>query len=317
MSFDNEFIKWFKDNFGNDVDFNCPMSKYTRFKAGGKAYAVVSVKYVKEAKKIIKFCLNNRIKYFVMGKGTNLLVKDTGFSGVVIRILDKSGRILIKEQNRQSVKIAVTSGTTMAAVCSFAIKNGFLGFNFALGIPGTMGGGIMMNAGSDSGSMGDVVESIDVLTPSGHYKTLNKGYLNFSYRKLELTNIGSGLPTSNKHIIASCMLSLMSSDKKTAREEAVAVINKRKASQPREFCSAGCFFKNPVNSKYFAGQLIELCGLKGMAVGGAAVSEKHGNFIVNKNSATANDIITLQKIIQKEVHARYEIFLEPEVIIVG
>jgi UDP-N-acetylmuramate dehydrogenase len=316
MSFDNKFMEWFKDNFGDDVRFNCPMSEYTRFKVGGEAYAVVSVKYVKEAKKVIKFCLNNRIKYLVMGKGTNILVKDNGFSGIVLQFLDKSGRILIKEQNSKCVKIAVTSGTTMAAVCSFAIKNGFLGFNFALGIPGTMGGGIMMNAGSDIGSMEDIVDSVDVLTPSGQYKTLNRGYLDFSYRKLKLIHIGLGLPTDNKHIIASCIISLVPSDKKVVKEEARLTIKKRKANQPKEFCSAGCFFKNPENSEYFAGQLIELCGLKGKAVGGAAVSEKHANFIINKNSATANDIINLKKIIQKEVYSKYKIFLEPEVIIV-
>ena len=207
------------------------------------------------------------------------------------------------------------AGAKMQALCSYAIDHGFEGMNIALGIPGTVGGGIAMNAGTARGSVEDLIDSVSVLLPTGKAKTLRRKQLKFHYRELrwadENTDISKG-----KRIILEGSFCLRPSDAQHLKKEAQAILKARREWQPTGYPSAGCFFKNPPSGKP-AGELIDLAGLKNTMVGDAAISTKHANFIVNKGNAKAADILSLMEHVQETVFKRFNIKLEPEVQIVG
>lgn len=300
------FQKQLVERFGSSVRFDEPMSRHTSLKVGGAADIYAVPKSPDELEALIRCCREHEIAYMIIGSGTNLLVKDSGIRGMVIvptHCLNK----LVRDKRR----ITAMAGVKTAALCRFAIKNGLKGMNSVLGIPGTVGGAIRMNAGTASGAIGDRLESLTVLLSSGERQILKRQELNLSYRELSWQDreFGRGV------LILEGSFILESADVKRLEEEAREILERRHRSQPTQFPSAGCFFKNPSGAS--AGQLIDLAGFKGKSVGGAQVSEKHANFIINRGDARASDILILTKMIREKIHRMFDVLLEPEVKIVG
>jgi len=294
------------ERFGATVRCDEPMSRHTSLKVGGTADIYAIPKSLDGLETLICYCREHGIEYMIAGGGTNLLVKDSGFRGMIIVLTHCLNQLV-----RDGMRIRAMAGVKTAALCRFAIKNSLKGMNFALGIPGTVGGAICMNAGTAAGAMGDRLESLTVLLSSGERQILKHQDLDISYRKLSWQNKQFG---KDVLILEGSFIS-EPADAKMLEEEAREILNRRHQSQPTRFPSAGCFFKNPSGSS--AGQLIDLAGFKGKYIGGAQVSEKHANFIINRGSASADDILALAKMIQEKVHHKFDVMLEPEVKIVG
>jgi UDP-N-acetylmuramate dehydrogenase len=309
---DEDARKWLQTFLGGSVYFNEPMSHHTSFRVGGPADAFAIPNDLNILKELIQGLGQRHLKFLIIGHGTNLLVKDTGFRGVII-VLKKALNQIMAHSNAGSVY--AMAGAPLSRLCRFAIKNGLAGMNFALGIPGTVGGGIVANAGTWLGNIGNVVKEVKVMLPDGEIATLKREKLRFSYRQLLWENDSAGITASAPFIVSGCF-ALIPDDPEKLRNEARKIVIWRKERQPSWFPSAGCFFKNPVAEKT-AGQLIELAGLKGKSLGGAEISAKHANFIINRKNASAADILALMKMIQETILKKFNIFLEPEVKIVG
>jgi UDP-N-acetylmuramate dehydrogenase len=315
MTLDQTTKQWLKQTFGRAVAFNEPMSRYTYFRVGGPADAFVRPETLDELMILAGWLRKNGIPYMTIGGGTNLLVKDGGIRGVVISM----GKCLknITHELKSDKRVLVTSGAgvKMQSLCSYAVKQGFQGMNFAVGIPGTVGGGIMMNAGTRYGCMGDALDAVMILGSEGNQVKLKKDHLRFSYRSFNWEAAPEGEPDVQP-IILEADFKLALSDKIKIKEEADRFLKERRLSQPTHEPSAGCFFKNPATGKT-AGQLIDMSGLKGKRKGDAVVSVEHANYIVNKGAATAKDILELKDLIQKAVFKSFQVKLETEVKIVG
>ncbi|MCP4350378.1 MAG: UDP-N-acetylmuramate dehydrogenase [Desulfobacterales bacterium] len=304
--------KWLKSHFSADVKFDEPMSVHTSLRVGGTADAFVSPESIKDLSMLVNWSCEKGIGYTIIGDGTNLLVKDRGIRGIVI-VLTNLNKITHAKTEKNSVTVKAMAGVRMKTLCSFAIRHGLEGMNLALGIPGTVGGGIMMNAGTAYGSMENILDSVKILLPTGQTQRIKKHDLKFDYRKLDIPNINSQIP--NPIILDGCF-NLRTSDAEKIKKQAELIVKTRKSKQPTNYPSAGSFFKNPVSGKT-AGELIDKAGLKGIKVGGAEVSEKHANFIINRNRASASDIISLMELIQETVSGIFNVDLEPEVKIIG
>jgi UDP-N-acetylmuramate dehydrogenase len=315
MPLDREAKNWLKHRFGQHVKFDEPMSKHTYFRIGGTADAYLVPPSRKDFVELIQWAKQRQQPYLVIGDGTNLLVRDAGIRGLVIALTKCLNHITCTEWRKKKAVVSAMAGAKLQALCKFAIKSGLAGMNFAIGIPGTVGGGIMMNAGTARGSMGDVLDSIEVLLPDGQTVRIGKEKLEFKYRNLSLKK-GGGLAAEGKPIILEGRFQLRHSDAGYLKREAQELLNIRKKTQPTNYPCAGCFFKNPPAGKT-AGELIELAGLKGKRIGGAEVSTKHANYIINSGNATAGDVIALMEMVQKIVSQTFNIELKPEVKIVG
>jgi len=307
--------KWLQNRFKDDVCFDEPMSRHTTLKVGGSADVFVTPATLQDVQVLIQWAGEAGLPILVIGDGTNLLVKDTGIAGIVI-LLTKCLNQISKTGNRDGgVIVRAMAGARLHKLCTFAIAANLKGMNFALGIPGTVGGAIMMNAGTSHGWIQDVLEEISILTPAGETQTVRKERLDFTYRRLslksEIANLKPGYP-----IIIEGHFCLQPSDGRELQGEAEEILKKRKATQPTHLPSAGCFFKNPASDKS-AGELIDRAGLKGKQIGGALVSPKHANFIVNSGDASAADVLALMETVQAAVLKMFNIQLEPEVKIVG
>ncbi|MDI6686648.1 MAG: UDP-N-acetylmuramate dehydrogenase [Desulfobacterales bacterium] len=304
--------------FGKNVKFNEPMSRHTSLRIGGPAWAFVTPESFEKLLELIRWSKENEIYCMVIGSGTNLLVKDGGINGIVVALkkcLDGITGIAGTGSEKDFVTVTAMAGTKLQTLCSFAINNGLEGMNFAIGIPGTVGGAIIMNAGASYGSMAGVVDSIKVLLSTGETRVILRQNLQFNYRKLswdrKIIDIDNGQP-----IILSGCFSLRTSDPQKLKKQAIEILKARKKRQPSGFPSAGCFFKNPASGKT-AGELIDLAGLKGKSIGGAKISSKHANFIINKGNASAEDMLALMELIQEKVLKIFNIKLEPEITIIG
>jgi UDP-N-acetylmuramate dehydrogenase len=315
MSIDNDTIIWLKNLLGSRVKFGEPMSRHTYFRVGGPADAFASPDRPEKLGEILRLARERGIPHTVIGDGSNLLVRDKGIPGIVIILTECFNQISRSGENFESVLVKAMAGVRTQILCRYAIEEGLSGMNFALGIPGTVGGAIMMNAGTSSGSVSDVLDSVNVILPAGDISVIKRDALDFSYRKLSWSNTVISKYGEEPIIIEGCFR-LTRSDPAELKKEAKAFLRKRRESQPAGKASAGCFFKNPQSGKT-AGQLIEMAGLKGMRIGGAEVSEKHANFIVNTGSASASDILGLMQFIQETVLRKFNISLEPEVKIIG
>ena len=293
------------------VHFHEPMKKHTSFRTGGDAEAFIRPENNEEFSKLVNFLNSKSIPTLVIGDGTNLLVKDSGIDGVVIATKELNEKKITKSEG-DFTYISVGAGTNTQSVCTFAIENSLKGMNFATGIPGTIGGATWMNAGTAKGSMEDVIHTVSFLTLEGDFIELKKEELKFLYRKLILDHL---YKTYKNLIITGLTLKLTTGDKENLKSEFKELLKKRKESQPLSYPSAGSFFKNPGEKP--AGMLIDQCDLKGLKIGGAMVSEKHANFIVNRSNATTEDILKLASIIKEKVFNRFQIKLEEEVQIVG
>lgn len=304
--------KWLQTLLKDSVVFNEPMSCHTSFQVGGPADAFVVARNLGVLRELIRELGQRNLKFFIIGHGTNLLVKDNGFRGVIIVLREEFNHII---KCSEDGIINVMAGAPLSRLCRFAIKNGLSGLNFALGIPGTVGGGIVTNAGTRLGSIGDILNKVKVILPDGEIRNITKEKLRFSYRQLLWENDLSGI-TASAPVIVSGSFVLIPDDPEKIRKEARKIVMWRKERQPSWLPSAGCFFKNP-DSEKSAGQLIDLAGLKGKSFGGAEISSMHANFIVNRKNASAADILVLMKMIQETIWKKFNIILEPEVRIIG
>lgn len=279
------------------------MKEYTSFKAGGKADLLVIPRNEDELKIILQRIDEQKLPFIVMGKGTNLLIRDGGFHGVIIRLEDAFSEILV-----DGTTLIAGAGASLALVSKVAMENGLTGIEFASGIPGSMGGGAFMNAGAYDGELKDLVRQVRVLSQDGKkIRDVSHDEMEYGYRHSSLM--------SSKEIVLAATLVLAKGDRADISSKMKEYNDQRNLKQPMELPSAGSFFKRPKG--YFAGKLIHDAGLKGLTIGGAQVSPKHCGFIVNIGGATATDIISLMHVVQATVLDQFGVILEPEVRIIG
>lgn len=276
-----------------------PMARHTTFRIGGDADYFVKPKSAAEVQIIIDLCIKADMPYYILGNGSNLLVSDSGYRGVIIQIAKEMSDIEVTDGG----VIRAQAGALLSKVASAAYENALAGFEFASGIPGTIGGAIVMNAGAYGGEMKDVVKSAVVLTSENEIRELTLKELELGYR--------TSIVAKKGYIVLEVTIEL----KPGVPEEMKALMNdlknRRTTKQPLEYPSAGSTFKRPEG--HFAGQLIEEAGLRGFTVGGAQVAEKHCGFVINKGQATAADVTELMRQVIEKVEANSGIVLEPEV----
>lgn len=280
---------------------NEPMSKHTTFRIGGNADVFVSPK-VSQVTDILALAKEYKVPVTVIGNGSNLLVGDKGIRGLVLSFGKEAEDIKLNGN-----RMTVSAGTILAKTAAEAAKNSLTGLEFAAGIPGSLGGAIVMNAGAYGGEMKDVVVSAKVLTPAGEIKELSKEELDLSYRHSCIPGQG--------YIVLEATMELVPGDEIDIRERMADFKNRRLDKQPLEYPSAGSTFKRPEG--YFAGKLIQDAELRGYTVGGAQVSEKHCGFVINKDGATAADVLQLINDVKRIVYDKFQVELEPEVKMIG
>ena len=278
------------------------MKNYTSFKVGGPAELFLSPEDAGQTAKLVRFCEKEEIPVFVLGKGSNLLVSDRGIKGAVIYTGKQCGISLVDENT-----VRAQSGASLAQLCTFALENSLSGLEFAYGIPGTVGGAVFMNAGAYGGEMKDVLLNSEYVSTDGTSGELDNEAMELSYRH-------SAYENSNL-VITAASVRLAPADRNEIKSTMNDILARRKEKQPLEYPSAGSTFKRPEGN--FAGALIEQCGLKGISVGGAQVSEKHAGFIINRGGATAADILSLIKHVQARVKAQTGVSLETEIRLIG
>ncbi|WP_138203472.1 UDP-N-acetylmuramate dehydrogenase [Haloimpatiens lingqiaonensis] len=284
-----------------DILLDEPMKNHTSFKVGGPCDILVTPKKCDEIINIIKLCKEHELPYYIIGNGSNLLVKDGGIRGVVIKT-SKLNNIEITGE-----RVVAESGAVLCSVSNKAAKAGLTGLEFSSGIPGSIGGAVAMNAGAYDGEISKVIESAVVLNKDGEILEFSKEELELGYRKSGILKYG--------YIVLKVTFRLHMGDKEKIMNRISELASKRKEKQPLEYPSAGSTFKRPEG--YFAGRLIEESNLKGVSVGGAQVSEKHAGFVINKGEATAKDILDLIQVVQKTVKENFGVELQPEVRIIG
>jgi UDP-N-acetylenolpyruvoylglucosamine reductase len=275
-----------------------PMSRHTTFRVGGPADFFVTPKAKEEVRDVIRICKEAGMPYYIIGNGSNLLVSDAGYRGVIVQIY--------KEMNEVKVEgdlVKAQAGALLSGIAAKALGAELSGFEFASGIPGTIGGACVMNAGAYGGEMKDVMESVTVLTGEGKIIELGRNELELGYRTSVIAKKG--------YIVLGAVLKLERGDGEKIKTYMDELKEKRVTKQPLEYPSAGSTFKRPEG--YFAGKLIEDAGLRGFQVGGAQVSEKHCGFVINRDHATAADIMELMRQVQIRVKENSGVDLEPEV----
>ncbi len=275
-----------------------PMSRHTTFRVGGPADFFVTPKAKEEVRDVIRICKEAGMPYYIIGNGSNLLVSDAGYRGVIVQIY--------KEMNEVKVEgdlVKAQAGALLSGIAAKALWAELSGFEFASGIPGTIGGACVMNAGAYGGEMKDVLESVTVLTGEGKIIELGRNELELGYRTSVIAKKG--------YIVLGAVLKLERGDGEKIKTYMDELKEKRVTKQPLEYPSAGSTFKRPEG--YFAGKLIEDAGLRGFQVGGAQVSEKHCGFVINRDHATAADIMELMRQVQIRVKENSGVDLEPEV----
>lgn len=280
-----------------------PMSRHTTFQIGGPADRFITVETLAQLKGLVKVLTDNCLPYMLLGKGSNLLVSDKGIRGAVLFLSGDFKRVEALPDGR----VRAGAAASLAAVCAFARDRELTGLEFAWGIPGSVGGAAYMDAGAYGGEMRDVVERVHHLTPDGEEGSASGEELQFDYRKSRYTG--------GRDIITSVEYRLKPGDPAQIGAQMEDLMNRRKTKQPYDMPSAGSVFKRPQGA--FAAALIEECGLKGLRVGGAQVSEKHAGFIVNTGGATCADVLALIREIQKIVFEKRGIRLETEVRMTG
>ena len=279
------------------------MKDWTSFKIGGPADILVEPKDIKELVELIKFLRKERIIFYILGNGTNILVSDKGIRGCVVHIGKNLKKITIKNGN----KLEVEAGATLAEIAQFALNNSLKGFEELSGIPGTIGGAVTMNAGAYDREIKDVFSSANAINEAGRVVKLSKEAMNFSYRKSAVLD--------GNFIITQVTINLQEGNKKDIQEKMDKVRELRINRQPLDLPSAGSVFKRPENG--FASKLIEDSYLKGESIGGAEVSQKHAGFIVNKGNAKASDVYKLMEKIKDDIIIYHNVKLEPEIKLWG
>ena len=299
----SEIIKKFCDLLGEERVFTGEaMSRHTTFKIGGPADYFLMPDKDTDVGRIVKICKESAIPYFILGNGSNLLVGDGGYRGAVIQIYKNMSAVTV-----EGTEITVQAGALLSSVAAAAKNAALTGFEFAGGIPGTMGGAVVMNAGAYGGEMKDVLTEVTVMDEEGEIVTLPADKLELGYRTSIIKTAG--------YIVLEAKLQLKEGNPEVIRETMKDLTIRRTTKQPLEYPSAGSTFKRPEG--YFAGKLIMDAGLRGYQVGGAQVSEKHCGFVINKGDATAADICQLMRDVSDKVQAQFGVVLEPEVKMIG
>ena len=286
---------------GSGIFMEEPMKKHTTFRVGGSADVLVQPDETALAA-ILALCIQYHVSYSFIGNGSNLLVGDKGIRGVVIEMTDPMGNIEV-----DGTKITAQAGAMLSKIANTAASNGLGGMEFAAGIPGSVGGAVVMNAGAYGREMKDIIEKVYVLDENGAQLELDRDALDLGYRH-------SCIP-EKKYIVTKVVLELVPRNEAEIRSEMKELNEKRAEKQPLQYPSAGSTFKRPEG--YFAGKLIMDAGLRGYQVGGAQVSEKHCGFVINKGDATAADICQLMRDVSDKVQAQFGVVLEPEVKMIG
>lgn len=286
----------------DNVKLQEPMSRHTTFRIGGPADFYLCPHSTKEVQEIVEICKEENLPYFVLGNGSNLLVSDKGYRGVVIQLWKNFSDITVKD-----CCIQAKAGALLSKVAAEALEAGLTGMEFASGIPGTIGGAAFMNAGAYGGEMKDIIKSVKVLDTQGEVRVLPKEELKMGYR--------TSIVKEKGYTVLSVELELSEGNREEIRNTMEDLKERRTSKQPLEMPSAGSTFKRPEG--YFAGKLIMDSGLRGFSVGGAQVSEKHCGFVVNKGGATAMDVLTLIREVQRKVKEQFGVDLETEVRFLG
>lgn len=279
-----------------------PMKKHTTFRVGGNADYFVMPQNETEVKDVVALCKKNSMPYYILGNGSNLLVGDKGYRGVIIQIYKEMNDIQVDGD-----KVKAQAGALLSRIGNAALEAELTGFEFAAGIPGTVGGAVVMNAGAYGGEMKDIIVNATVLTQEGDIITLNKEELELGYRTSVIAKKG--------YVVLEAEYQLQKGDREAIRARMDELKCQRVTKQPLEYPSAGSTFKRPEG--YFAGKLIQDAGLRGFQVGGAEISEKHCGFVINKDQATAADIIELMRQVSEKVVQEFGVKLEPEVKTLG
>lgn len=275
-----------------------PMKSHTTFRVGGPADYFVTPQTAEEVAKVIEVCSQENVPYYIVGNGSNLLVSDNGYNGVIIQIYKQMNQVEVNGH-----EIHAQAGALLSLIANRALEAELTGFEFAAGIPGTLGGACVMNAGAYGGEMKDVLKSVTVLTGDGEVKTLQKEELELGYRTSVIAKRG--------YIVLDAVIGLQGGKKEEIKAVMDDLKERRITKQPLEYPSAGSTFKRPEG--YFAGKLIQDAGLRGFQVGGAQVSEKHCGFVINKDQATAADVMNLMNQVSDKVYEKFGVRLEPEV----
>ena len=287
-----------------NIKYNEPMSKHTSFKVGGLAECYVKIDDVNQLKQLLDLVQKNKIPYFILGNGSNILVTDNGVKGIVIQINIKKYEIIQKENHIEAI---IGAGNKLSEVAQKFLKEEITGFEELSGIPGTFGGAIKMNAGAHKKEMKDIVESVTVLDENNNLLVLKNEDLQFEYRHSILFN--------KKYIVIEVKLVLHKGNYDQIKKKIDEYKKKKKKKQPIEYPSAGSTFKRGTN--YITAKLIDEANLKGYTIGGAQVSEKHAGFIINKGNATAKDILELIEYVKEKVYETSKEKIDLEVEIVG
>ena len=284
------------------VETGTPMKELTTMRVGGAADCVVYAKNIEDIKKVVRGCADNGVPLTVVGRGSNLIVRDGGLRGVVLQLGKDFGSIAVEEN-----RITAQAGATLGALSRAALENGLEGLEFAEGIPGSVGGGVYMNAGAYGGEMAQVLTKVCVLQKDGTVAEMSKEELDMRYRHTKLMELGC--------VVLEAEFELKQGNKEEIATRMADFAQRRREKQPIQYPSSGSFFKRPEG--YFAGKLIQDAGLKGTTIGGAQISELHAGFMINIGNATAGDILNLMEKVQNEVMAQFGVQLEPEVRIIG
>lgn len=284
------------------VLFDEPMKKHTTFRIGGPADVFVMPRTIEEVSKALEICRQEQLPYFILGNGSNLLVSDQGYRGVIIQ-LDRN----MEEITVDGTEIRTAAGALLSSIAVAARRASLAGFEFAGGIPGTLGGAVVMNAGAYGGEMKDVLKEVTVMTGNGEIRVIPASELEMGYRTSIIKKAG--------YLVLGATISLKEGNLEEIKALTRELSEKRTSKQPLEFPSAGSTFKRPEG--YFAGKLIMDSGLRGYQIGGARVSDKHCGFVINAGDATAQDVVALMDHVTEVVREKYGVTLEPEVKFLG
>lgn len=297
-----EFSKLLKDFYSEeDIILDAPMKEHIYFKVGGPVDILVTPITREQVIKTVNLCKEHNVPYFLLGNGSNLLVKDGGVEGVIIKFC-KMQNITVNGD-----ELTADSGVLLKDVSKAALESNLTGFEFACGIPGSIGGAVFMNAGAYNGEISHVIKCAEVIDNEGNVIILNKDDLQLGYRSSVIMKKG--------YVVLNATMALKEAEHNEIEDKMKDLTQKREEKQPLEYPSAGSTFKRPEG--YFAGKLIQDSGLKGFSIGGAAVSEKHSGFVINKGGATAQDVLDVIAHVQKIVKENFGVDLHTEVRIMG
>lgn len=294
--------KKFKNKNIGKILINEEMKNHTTFKIGGPVDLMVIPETEEQVKEAVSICRAEKLPYLIMGNGSNLLIKDGGIRGVVIKLNDGFNKIEVEGN-----KIYAQAGALLNAVSRVAMEESLAGLEFATGIPGALGGAMTMNAGAYGGEMKDVVESVRILDKNGKVKELSKEQMNFRYRGSKVADDGL--------IVLEVVFKLEVGSKNEIKLKIDDLTEKRTSKQPLEYPSGGSTFKRPEG--YYAGKLIDDSGLRGLRYGGAEVSKKHCGFVINAKDASCQDVLRLVEVIKKTVKDTFGVSLEREIKLIG